>query len=502
MTAKQVAKKRAATPKGKPVRPVAVRIRRDVWRLSDENPWHPIILGYARAIARLQTLDTGTFADPRSWRHLAEIHGASIPQNQWPAGAIWNACEHGSWYFLPWHRVYLHHFEKIVRDAVRQVGGPASWALPYWNYTDPQRPQVRQLPPAFRQPTLPDGTPNPLLVTQRGPTMNTTGQLNTGVVSTSAALAQAEFTDLVGGGIVPGFGGGVSGRTHSGGIPGMLESVPHGSVHVGVGGSNPPGWMSRFETAGRDPIFWLHHANIDRLWSQWLRTAPHVNPVDDRWLRERFEFGSAAWHTQLATREVLNSRTAPLRYRYDDEPARRAAVTRAGRPSRRAPERPVRRGPPEMVGATSEEIPLGPEPSHAEIDVTPARAAGRATFAGDRQPERVYLKIENVRGTELSAGSFDVYVNAPPDARPAQIAAHHAGAIGMFGVIESSQRSATHGGEGITFSFDITDLVRKLEAEGEWDPAKLRVTFVPIPDSAGKVYSGDLKVGRVSLHRG
>jgi tyrosinase len=483
------------------VKTVALRIRRDVWRLSDENLWHPIILSYAKAIARLQTFDTGTFADPRSWRHLAEIHGASIPQNQWPPGAIWNACEHGSWYFLPWHRVYLHHFEKIVRDAVKQVGGPASWALPYWNYTDPQRPQVRQLPPAFRQQTLPDGSPNPLFITQRGPTMNTTGQLGTTVVSTTAALGQPEFTDLVGGGTVPGFGGGVSGRTHSGGIPGVLESVPHGSVHVGVGGSSPPGWMSRFETAGRDPIFWLHHANIDRLWAQWLRTVSHDNPTDNRWLRESFEFGSGQWHTLLATKDVLNSRAAPLRYRYDDEPARRAAVTRAARTGRAA-ERVVRRGPPEMVGATGAQIPLGPEPSHAEIDVTPARAAGRATFAGERQPERTYLKIENVRGTELTAGSFEVYVNTPPNASPEQLAEHLAGTIGMFGVIESSQRSATHGGDGLTFSFDITDLVRKLEAAGTWDPAKLRVTFVPIPDGAGKVYPGDLKVGRVSLHRG
>lgn len=482
---------------------VALRIRRDVWTLSDQNPWHPVILNYANAVAKLRTLDTGDFANPMSWRHLAEIHGSSIPRNQWPVGALWNACEHGSWYFLPWHRVYLFHFEKIVRDAVKKLGGPADWALPYWNYSDAQRPQVRQLPPAFRALNLPDGSPNPLFVTERGPAMNTTGQLGVGTVSTTAALAQAVFTDPAGGGVVPGFGGGVSGRAHSGGIPGSLENSPHGPVHVGVGGVNPPGWMSRFEAAGRDPIFWLHHANIDRLWAEWLRTAPHVNPTDERWLREKFEFGSGRWHTALATKAVLDSQKAPLRYRYDDQPARvRLVPVRERAAAAAAREAVVRRGPPEMVGATHQQIPLGDAPTHTEIEVSEPRGAGQPTFAGDAQPERVYLKVENVRGKELSAGSFNVYVNAPDGARDAVLEGHLAGTISMFGVPESSEQDDTHAGEGLSFSFDITDLVGRLQAARTWDPTKMRVTFVPVPDSAGKVYRGDLKVGRVSLHRG
>ena len=481
-----------------------IHIRRDVWRLSDQDPWHPTILNYAKAVVKLRSLDTGDFADPRSWRHLAEIHGSSIPKNQWPAGAHWNECEHGSWYFLPWHRVYLHHFEKIVRDAVKQIGGPADWALPYWNYTDGQRPEVRQLPPAFRQPTLPDGSANPLFVTERGPTMNTTGGLSTATVNTATALAESVFTDTVGGGIIPGFGGGVSGRTHGGGIPGSLENTPHGSVHVGVGGVNPLGWMSRFETAGRDPIFWLHHANIDRLWAQWLRTAPHTDPTDPRWLRESFEFGSGRWHTKLAAKAVLDSTNATLRYRYDDEPTAPRKLPRPRVPAAPSPglEEVVRRGPPEMVGATKEEVALGEVPTHAEIEVGAPRGAGLESFAGDRQPQRVYLKVENVRGTALSAGAFHVYVNAPEGASAPKLEEHTAGTVSMFGVVESSQRGETHAGEGLSFSFDITELVRRLQAAGGWDPKKLRVTFAPIPDSAGKVYRGDLKVGRVSLHYG
>jgi len=52
---------------------------------------------------------------------------------------FWNQCQHGSWYFLPWHRAYLAAFEAIVLDAIVKKGGPSDWALPYWNY-DPTKP--------------------------------------------------------------------------------------------------------------------------------------------------------------------------------------------------------------------------------------------------------------------------------------------------------------------------------------------------------------------------
>src|SRR5256885_10879756 len=47
---------------------------------------------------------------------------------------MWDQCQHGTWYFLPWHRGYLAAFEAIVAKTVKELGGPADWALPYWNY--------------------------------------------------------------------------------------------------------------------------------------------------------------------------------------------------------------------------------------------------------------------------------------------------------------------------------------------------------------------------------
>ena len=36
----------------------------------------------------------------------------------------WNQCQHGSWFFLSWHRGYLLYFERICLAAIVELGGP------------------------------------------------------------------------------------------------------------------------------------------------------------------------------------------------------------------------------------------------------------------------------------------------------------------------------------------------------------------------------------------
>ena len=48
----------------------------------------------------------------------------------------------------------------------------------------------------------------------------------------------------------------------------------HGSVHVRTGGD-----MGGVPTAAYDPIFYLHHANIDRLWADWQTAHPGPLPA-------------------------------------------------------------------------------------------------------------------------------------------------------------------------------------------------------------------------------
>ena len=42
-----------------------------------------------------------------------------------------------------------------------------------------------------------------------------------------------------------------------------LESIPHNSVHVGIGGD-----MGFVAKSPNDPMFYMHHRNIDRLWAK------------------------------------------------------------------------------------------------------------------------------------------------------------------------------------------------------------------------------------------
>ena len=56
------------------------------------------------------------------------------------------------------------------------------------------------------------------------------------------------------------FGGQIASPTQFNAPHGELESQPHDVVHVSLNGL-----MDDPDTAAEDPIFWLHHANIDRL---------------------------------------------------------------------------------------------------------------------------------------------------------------------------------------------------------------------------------------------
>lgn len=52
-----------------------------------------------------------------------------------------------------------------------------------------------------------------------------------------------------------------------------LEGI-HNSGHVWVGGS-----MGGIPTAPADPVFWMHHAEIDRIWAVWQAANPGQNPT-------------------------------------------------------------------------------------------------------------------------------------------------------------------------------------------------------------------------------
>jgi tyrosinase len=498
--------------------------RRDIWELSEEDPWHPIIEWYARAVGAMQDRDGTDFSDPTSWRYLANIHGVDLeelPRRSWPRGATWRECQHSSWFFLPWHRIYLHYFEQVVRQTIVDLGGPDDWALPYWDYSDPERREnVRRLPPAFREQQMPSGDPNPLFVSQR---RTTPFNINEGdkipprfedQIDPTPALTTPFFStrdmdpDPVTEVLARGFGGPRTGWNWFGGIPGLLEDLPHNWVHGFVGGwrRGDVGWMSDPTTAARDPIFWLHHANIDRLWEAWVALGDpddpdnrdFRNPSATRWRNMWFKVGGGASAVTLSVREVLDTTRPPLNYRYSNisvpsVPAPAPAAVLAANPD-------TEESIPEMVGASESRTPLADTATEVEVAVG---APSGPTFRGraeGAQPRKVYLQVKNVRGKEPVAVGYLVYVDLPPGADPTTDPTTYedrrVGQITMFGVRGASDPDGEHSGSGLTFSFDITDVYMRLQEMGEWDPERLRVTFAPVaPDAEG----GDVSAGQVSL---
>jgi tyrosinase len=58
-----------------------------------------------------------------------------------------------------------------------------------------------------------------------------------------------------------------------GGVLDSFESV-HDTIHNTVGGSGPPGHMTNAAYSAFDPVFWLLHANIDRMTAIWQALNP------------------------------------------------------------------------------------------------------------------------------------------------------------------------------------------------------------------------------------
>lgn len=143
---------------------------------------------------------------------------------------------------LPWHRIFLRLFEKALQTYHPDV------CIPYWDWIKPQEQHF----PDWLVGVLPTvHTPTRIINVIRSPGMES---WLTGTVSGAAsALTQTSY----------------------GSFSSPINGI-HGGVHMWVGGT-----MSDASISPADPVFWMHHANLDRLWWVWYNSAAgsHQNPV-------------------------------------------------------------------------------------------------------------------------------------------------------------------------------------------------------------------------------
>jgi tyrosinase len=193
---------------------------------------------FVSAFAQLNNQGAGRFADFR------DMHTAvSSPQ------------AHGAPAFLPWHRAYLLDLERELQAIDPSV------SLPYWRFDQPA-PNI--FTPEFLGVSDTIGTvqfsaTNPL---QFWRTDGVQGINRRPFFSTAAAPPglRTEAQTLALGNRYRAF------RT--------MEGNPHGSAHTSFGGS-----ISSVPTAARDPLFFLLHCNVDRLWARWQRQFGRFDPA-------------------------------------------------------------------------------------------------------------------------------------------------------------------------------------------------------------------------------
>ena len=478
-----------------------VRVRRDIWSLEgDGQGWHPITRAYARAIGTMKARDAG---DETSLEYQAQIHG--MPDLGQP-DRFRGQCQHRCWFFLPWHRLYLHWFEQIVLAAVRADDDvddetKAAWALPYWDYSEPG--QRATLPSAFREPQLDSGDENPLFVPSRNQNVNDGIELDTFDTDIWKAMAEQTFSRPRPEG---GFGGAATGFNHLdqdvNRFTGKLEATPHNSVHGAVGGL-----MAGFATAGLDPVFWMHHANIDRLWVVWLGQEDQERKNPDpasSWGTTESHFHDAGKNTVKGSASTALDTAEDLGYEYEDTTLPAPPIRRR---RTRVPSEPPPDHPPELVGATEEAVELTGATARVAVPVGeptgPAARRGRGA-----EPERIYLTVEGIEGEENPGFNYAVLLNLPDGADPDDDPdTYYAGTVSFFG-IEESRRGDAEGGHGLAQSFDITDLVAQQREADTWDPDAMTVTFTPLRAGRslrrGAREEGDVgpsvKLGRVGVY--
>ena len=216
---------------------MSIRYRKNIDCLSDDE-----LHDLREALAAMYLLPA---SDPNSFAKQSTFHGG--PPTEY--------CRHGAPGFFTWHRAEIKAFEDALQSAGCDV------MLPFWDWSSGPSTGV---PEACRQPTYVNRVaatvPNPLYagprhaggMTVRSASVDTTA-FDDLAVSVQAAMSETSFLSFQ-----------------------SLINGPHGSVHGRVGGD-----MCCVPTASYDPIFYLHHANVDRIWARWQALHPGPLPASE-----------------------------------------------------------------------------------------------------------------------------------------------------------------------------------------------------------------------------
>jgi tyrosinase len=210
-----------------------VRIRKNANDLTDEERDR-----FLEAFGELNARGLGRFRDFRDMHTNASVLEAHF--------------DHG---FLPWHRAYLLDLERELQQIDPSV------ALPYWRFDKPApnlfTREFMGVPNDTGVVQFEPGHPLEFWETDGGVGITRTPLFDTETSPASPLLLNQETTMNLGNRYADFMN---------------METNPHGSAHVSF-----TGFIRSIQTAARDPLFFLLHCNVDRLWARW------------QWLNQRFD---------------------------------------------------------------------------------------------------------------------------------------------------------------------------------------------------------------------
>ena len=370
-------------------------------------------------------------SDKRTWLLQADMHALYCGSCTTSPMDI-----HGSWNFFPWHRAYLYYYERILGSLAGDIN---HFRLPYWDWEN-----VRTLPTSYRSP---GSSTNPLWDGTRNGGMASGGNLPAADGTASRINTLYMLTDFAS------FGG-------SGAISGAMENNPHGTIHMDVGQVVLPHHdMGNLGYAARDPLFFAHHCNIDKLWSAWndlaggggLPPNAYKNPTDAGFLNARWSFYDETQTVVSMSGSDVLDHNANLRYTYKN---------------------PVFRIPPLQLIWICKLICCLPDPDPGPIlDVS--EQVREAALTAVRQQSTMLLVLQGVPIPADATGVFEILAVRGERRIP----------LGSIGIVENGggRHAKQHGLQ--TVVLDITQAAGDLLAKQK--PATLRVVRRPAEQKPG-----------------
>jgi len=276
------------------------RIRKNFYDLTDDE-----VRNLCRAVGYMR--NEISVRSPLQWDNYAQQHALHCSESsaQYPQ-------VHWGWNFLPWHRGYIFFLERILANILStqfNVDG-STFAFPYWDwiqhkeipntrlrkelglasplwgYDRTQENMVNNDNLGFDNLALFDGNRGPSIEKPEMSPQNEVSQDSKDHVEETIFYMGQDYVNYMLSVPFEQFAGrpGID-RSNQG----LLEQGPHNDGHDWVGtrfGINRN--MGKLRYAALDPIFFMHHANIDRIWS--LYRQPQPDPDTSGWGKTVYRF--------------------------------------------------------------------------------------------------------------------------------------------------------------------------------------------------------------------